>query len=154
MGLEVALVSIAGIATAAKMTTEAAAASEKEKALALQAKEQQLAFQQKSLTNYDLVQKTLDAQEAAMTVRGVGLDSPSFNAIQRQTINIGAKEAANTKIEKSIAESNLETEKANVKNSLFASIFGDVADTSLAAASLYTKSPKAVTETLPQMEAS
>lgn len=152
MGLEtgaIVLATIAGGATLGKMGFEAKAASEKEDALKLQGEEQTLQYQQKTLSNYDVLSKTLDAQEAQMTTRGVAFSSPSFNAIQRETVNIGSKKQANLNIEDDIAQQNLENEKKNVRTTLFAQLFGDVASTSLAATNIAEKLPSK----LPQMEA-
>jgi len=99
-------------------------------AINLQAQEQQLAYEQKSISNLDLVKKTLDTQEAMMTTRGVSMNSSSFNAIQRNTLNIGNKTNENLDIEKSFMDLNIENEKRNVKDKLQADLFGDISDLS------------------------
>lgn len=151
MGLETAAIVMAAVATGAtvgKMGFEYQAAQQREKALDLQAEQQTLQYQQKTLQNLDVMEKVLSAQTAAMTTRGVAFSSPSFNAIQRATLNIGAKKQTNTEIEKSIADENIDIERENVRNSLYAQLFGDTANLAMQGASLYMKAPKQ----LPQME--
>lgn len=151
MGLEVAtigLMAVAGGATVAKMGAEREAAQQQEEALDLQGKQLQIQSQQKQLGNLDTMEKVLDAQTAAMTTRGVAFNSPSYNAIQRATLNIGAKQQANTELEGSISEANLETEKANVQSKLWADLFGDTANLAFTAATLKSKAPTS----LPKME--
>lgn len=151
MGLETAALVMVGVAAAAetgKAISEVASAKQKEQALELNAKEMKLQAQQKTLANYDKVQSVLEAQEAAMTVRGVAFSSPSFNAIQRATLNIASKEQKNIDTEAAITQANIELEKQNVRTTLFAQLFGDVAATASAAAGVYAKAPKK----LPAME--
>lgn len=151
MGIETAAIVMAAVATGAtigKMGMEYEAAQAREKALDLQATQQKLQYQQKTLSNLDVMEKVLDAQQAAMTTRGVAFTSPSFNAIQRATLNIGAKKQSNLEIERAIGEENIDIEKENVRNTLYAQLFGDTANLAMTAASIYTKAPKQ----LPQME--
>lgn len=142
MGLEIAALVISTIATGAKMGEEYNAKQSKENALDLQAEQQTLQTQQKTLSNYDMMQKVIDAQTVQMTVRGTAFSSPSFNAIQRNTLSIGAKQQANTDIEGDIAQSNIETEKANVQDTLYAQLFGDVAGFAAGTASVASKMPQ------------
>lgn len=147
MGIEVAtvaLLAVAAGATVGKMGMEYEAAQEKEKALDLQGQQLQLQNQQKMLGNLDVMEKVLDAQAVSMTTRGVAFSSPSYNAIQRATLNIGAKKQANTEIEGSLAMENLDIEKQNVRTSLYAQLFGDTASLATTAAGTVSK--------LPQME--
>lgn len=130
MGIEVAALAITAIAVGAEATYEAKAAHAKQQALDLEADQMRLQSQQKSLKNYDVMQKVLDAQVAHQTTTGTAFSSPSFNAIQRQTLNIGTKAEKNIDIEQSLAESNIKLEKENVRNSLFAQLFGNVAQIS------------------------
>jgi hypothetical protein len=156
MGLETAaivLLSVSAAATVGKAGMEYAAAQQREHALDLQAEQTELQTQQKQLSNFDVLEKTLDAQEVAMTTRGVAFSSPSFNAIQRATLNIGAKSAKNIDLEGRLAQENVEIEKENVRNSLYAQLFGDAASLASTAAGAYTSAPKlasAVTK-LPEM---
>lgn len=144
MGLEVAAVTLAGVAVGAevlKANEQIKAADLKENALALQAKEMQLQTQQKTLQNYDVMEKVIAAQKAHMTTTGTSFNSPSFNAIQRNTVNIAGKEGRNIETEGELQEENLDIEKANVKNSLYAQLFGDVVETASNAATFATKVP-------------
>lgn len=145
MGLEVAtvaLIAVAAGATVGKMSMEYEAAQQKEKALDLQGQQLQLQNQQKQLGNLDMMEKVLDAQASAMTTRGVAFTSPSYNAIQRATLNIGAKKQANTTIEGNLAMENLDIEKQNVRTTLYAQLFGDVANVAFTAASMGANAPK------------
>lgn len=152
MGLEVAAIAMAAVATGAtvgKMGMEISAADSATQALEMQAKQGELLYQQKTLSNLAMMDKVLDEQTAAMTTRGVAFSSPSFNAIQRATLNIGAKKQKNTDIEQSFYNANLDIEKENVKTKLYASLFGDVASVAGQAFNVYSKTPRK----LPQMEA-
>jgi hypothetical protein len=144
MGLEVAAVVMAGIAVGAKvgqMNMEYNAAQQKEKSLDLQSKQQTLAYQQKTLSNYDVMEKVIDAQTAAMTTRGVAFSSPSFNAIQRNTMNIGSKQQRNIDIENDLSQANIDIEKENVQNTLYAQLFGDVSSLAMEGLGMYSKMP-------------
>jgi hypothetical protein len=144
MGLEVAAVVLAGVAVASKagqMEMEYQASKQKEAALDLQAKQQTLAYQQKTLSNYDVMEKVLDSQTAAMTTRGVAFSSPSFNAIQRATYNVGAKRQKNIDIEEDLAQSNIDLEKENVRNTLYAQLFGDVSSLAMSAIAFGRSAP-------------
>jgi hypothetical protein len=127
MGIEVAALVVAGLAVGAEAAFEVKAANAKEHALDLQADQMRLQSQQKTLKNYDVMQKVLDAQIAHQSVTGTAFSSPSFNAIQRETINIGSKAQKNIDIEESLAAANIKIEKENVRSNLFAQLFGNVA---------------------------
>jgi hypothetical protein len=145
MGLEVAAIAMAAVAvgaTVGKMGMEVQAANEKEQALDLQAKQMALQTQQKTLANYDVMEKVLDAQVAHMTTTGTAFSSPSFNAIQRNTLNIGAKKQKNTDIEGDLAQANLDIEKQNVRSTLYAQLFGDTASIASSAFSVAAKMPQ------------
>lgn len=156
MGLEtgaIVMMAVAAGATVGKMGFEYEASQQREKALDLQAEQQTLAYQQKTLQNLDSVEKVLDAQTAAMTTRGVAFSSPSFNAIQRATLNIGSKKQSNLETENSIAQENIELEKENVRNTLYAQLFGDVSNLAMQGSNIYSKAPKAAPPSkLPQLE--
>lgn len=122
-----ALMVISAGATVAKAATQIGASDEKLKSLDLVKEQGVLAHQQKTLANFDTMQKVLNSQIAQATTRGVGLGSSSLEAIQRNTLNIGAKRQGNLDIEESIFENNITAEKSNVKNTLFAELFGDAA---------------------------
>lgn len=159
MGMETAAIVMAAVSVGAevgKMGMEISAAQKRGEALDLMAKQMKLQNQQKTLANYDKIEKVLEAQEAAMTVRGVAFSSPSFNAIQRATLNIGSKAQKNIDIEGSLALANIEMEKQNVKTTLFAQLFGDVSTIASSAASAMAKAPSmggGAPSKLPQMEA-
>jgi hypothetical protein len=144
MGLEVALVALAGVTVAAevgKAGMQSKSAQEQEHALNLQAKQMQLQTQQKTLQNYDVMEKVLQAQTAHMTTTGTAFSSPSFNAIQRNTLNIGSKKQRNIDIEGELAQENIEIEKKNVRSKLYAQLFGDVAEAAQTAFTVGSKIP-------------
>lgn len=144
MGLEVAAAVMAGVSVASELGKAVAqknAADSKTAALDLQGKELMLQTEQKSLSNYDVMEKVLDAQIAHQTTTGTTLGSPSFNAIQRETFNIGGRRQSNIDIEGDIAQENIKLEKDNVRNTLFAQLFGDVSETAVNAFNAYSKIP-------------
>jgi len=144
MGLEVAALVMGGIFVASevgKSDQEIKAAKAEENALDLQAKQTALQTQQKTLSNYDVLQKVLDAQIAHQTTTGTAFSSPSFNAIQRNTLNIGAKKERNTEIEGDLEEANIDIEKKNVRSKLYAQLFGNAAETAMTAFTVASKMP-------------
>jgi len=145
MGVDVsiALAAISAGATVAKMSAEKEAAQADLSAINQQSRLQSVQYQQKQLQNLDLTEKMISKQTAQMTTRGVAFDSPSFNAVQRDTINTGSKQARNDKLTDSIAQDALNDERRNVKRTLHAKLFGEVAEFSFNAANLVSKLPKA-----------
>lgn len=123
-----AIAVVAGTAEVGKAFMQFKAADAKESALDLQSKQQMLQYQQKKISNLDMLDKITQAQIAQATVRGYSLDSPSFNAIQRESFNIAGRTSKNLDIEESILDRNNAIEKANVKRTLYAQLFGDVLD--------------------------
>jgi hypothetical protein len=138
----IALAVIATAATGAKMYTDVQAAKAANQALDIASKNEQIKTNQKQLANMDVMQKVLDAQQASAGARGYTLNSASLNAIERDTINRGAKEGRNIELEGSIAQTNIGIERANVKRSLFARMFGDVAGLGMNIAGLSQQLPK------------
>lgn len=136
-----ALLVISAGASVVKLGVEANAADEKLKALDLTKEQHVLAHQQKTLANFDTMEKLLQHQTAQATTRGVGLGSPSLEAIQRNTMNIGAKEQSNLDIEENIFERNIDIEKSNVNQTLFAELFGEAAGAASNFAGVKSKLP-------------
>lgn len=97
------------------------------RAIDLQSKQSTLRHQQELLSNYDILEQTLATNLAEASAKGIGLGSPSFEAVERSTINKIAKEERNLNLEESIYQEGLKVEKGNVKNTLYSSLFGDVA---------------------------
>lgn len=122
---------ILGGITVAKAGFEVLGANAKEEQIETQKKQYELQYTQKSLSNLDKLQKVLDAQIAQSTVRGVSLDSASLEAIERNTMNIGARSQRNLNLEQSLIDQNLAMEQSNVKTSLYAQLFGDAATLAL-----------------------
>jgi hypothetical protein len=156
MGLETAGFALAAIsvgATVGKMSAEKEAEEANLSALNQQSQLSALQYQQKTLANLELTDKMLSRQAAQMATRGVAFDSPSFNAIQRETINIGARKEANQKTEESLAQQGISIEKQNVKNTLHAQLFGDASNLALNLVSFGEKVPtRGGTPKLPQVE--
>jgi hypothetical protein len=138
------LLAIAAGAEVLKMGAEVEAAEMKRAAINMQMKETTIQQNQKTISNYDVLQKTLDAQYAQMTTRGVSMSSPSFNAIQRDTLNKAAENQRTINLEGDIARENANIEKANVKNSLYMQLFGDAANAALAFTGVSSSMPSAV----------
>lgn len=144
MGVETATILMATVAAGAavgKGVAQTAAASQKQEALMLESKEKQLESQQKMLSTYSLVEKTIDAQNAAISVRGVTANSPSFQAIERHTFDVGARRLKNLELEEDITQANFRTERENVQSKLYAELFGDVEEGAKNAASIYGSMP-------------
>lgn len=156
MGLEtagaVALAAIAAGATIGKMSAEKEAEQANLSAINQQSKLSALQYQQKTMQNLDLTDKMLSRQAAQLSARGVAFDSPSFNAIQRETLNVGGKKASNLETEQSISQQAFELEKHNVKTTLHAQLFGDAANFAFNAISLADKFPTGGGKKLPSVE--
>lgn len=118
------------------------AAKAQENALDLQAKQNEMLYQQQTLSNLDSLDKVIQHQTAQMTTRGVAFSSPSFNAIQRHTENIAARQQKNLDIQKNILDQNVEIEKRNVRDSLYGQLFGDVTGFGLSFAQLNSVRPR------------
>ena len=131
-----ALLALAGAFQGGKAYFQNEAANEQIEGLNLKSDFQILQSQQKRLSTYSLLEKTLAQQKAEVSTRGVSFGSPSFNAIQRETTNIGQRELGNQEIEQEFMHRNIQIEKSNVRKSLYASLFGDVADLAITGAKL------------------
>lgn len=146
MGLEtaaaVSLAAIAVGATVGKMSAEKEAEQANLSAINRQSKLLTLQYQQKTLKNLDLTDKMLSRQAVQMAARGVAFDSPSFNAIQRETLNIGSRKAANEATEESLGQQALDIERHNVKATLHAQLFGDAATLAFSGLSFAEKFPR------------
>lgn len=130
MGLETAALVVSAVAVAAESAYEIKAANMKKHALDLQAKSMKVETQQKTLKNYDVMEKMLQAQEVHQAMTGTAFSSPSFNAIQLDTLNEGSKRQSNIDIEGSILQANNRMEKQAVGTTLFAQLFGNAASAS------------------------
>lgn len=135
------------IATAAAMEVgegamQAQAAKAQEKQLDLQAKANEVKYQQEVLSNANNLDHVLQRQTAEMSTRGVAFSSPSFNAIQRNTENIAGKQKKNLDLSKDLFDNQIAVEKNNVRNSLYAQLFGDIAHLGLSFAQLQNTRPR------------
>lgn len=158
MGLEegaLALAAIAAGATVAKMSAEKEAEQANLSALNQQSKLTALQYQQKTMQNLEITDKMLSRQAAQMAVRGVAFSSPSYNAIQRETLNVGSRKQTNLDTEESLHQQAIEIEKRNVKSTLHAQLFGDAATLAFNAVGFAEKYPTLGSPTgkkLPQVE--
>lgn len=143
MGAEatMALAAISAGATIAKMSAEKEAEQADLSAINLQSKMMQLQYQQKHLQNLDITDKMLSRQAAQMSTRGVAFDSPSFNAVQRDTINTAVKTSKNLKTEEALGMKAYDIERQNVKDTLHAQLFGDAASFAFSAVGLAKEAP-------------
>jgi hypothetical protein len=143
MGIEttVLMAAISAGATIAKIGAEKEAEQANLSAINVQSKVNNLQYQQKTLQNLDMIEKMLSKQAAQLSTRGVAFDSPSFNAIQRDTVNAGGKKQNNLDTEKSLSDQALDIERKNVKNTFHAQLFGDVANFAFGAVDLNSKVP-------------
>lgn len=135
------------IATAAAMEVgegvmQAQAAKAQEKQLDLQAKANEVKYQQEVLSNANNLDHVLQRQTAEMSTRGVAFSSPSFNAIRRNTENTAGKQKKNLDLSKNLFDDQIAVEKGNVKNTLYAQLFGDVANLGLSFAQLQNRRPR------------
>lgn len=155
MGLETAgfaMAAVAAGATIGKMSAEKEAEQADLSALNQQSKLLSLQYQQKNMQNLELTDKMLSHQAAQLSTRGVAFASPSFNAIQRETVNIGSKKASNLAAEESLSQQALAIERHNVKSTLHAQLFGDAATFAFSAAGLADKFPTGGKKSLPKSE--
>lgn len=126
MGMEIAMMAVSAASAVGEGVSQVDAEHAALTGLNTEGKEQTISYQQKTLANYDSLQKLTDAQTAEASVRGFSLGSASFNAIQRASVNKAAKEQQNLNLTEDIVQNNITTEKKNVADSLFAQLFGDV----------------------------
>lgn len=144
MGMETAGLILAGISVAGevgKAYAQTESAREQQRSLDLMEKQTTLSYQQQKLQSMSSLEKFLDAQVANASVSGFAFSSPTFNAIQRATVNTGMQELSNLVLGENIAKRNIEMERRKVKNTLFAQLFGDVTETAFSAANIWTKMP-------------
>jgi hypothetical protein len=146
-GVEFALAAIAVGATIGKMSAENQAALANLHSIDQQAALSAIQYQEKNLQNLDTIDKMLSKQAAQLSARGVAFSSPSFNAIQRETLNVGARTAKNLRTENAISQESYAIERQNVSNTLHAQLFGDTANFAFGAATYASKVP-----TLPKAE--
>ena len=141
----IAAAAISATSTVLKMESQFAAAESQQKAIEMQQKQRELQLSQERLNVYSAVGKTISHQEAQASVKGVAMSSPSLNAIQRQTMNIGSEKFQNIETEKEMSEYNAKTEQENEQNTLWAQMFGNVGGSAMSFAQL-----KGVSESLPE----
>lgn len=125
MGWQVAFMAVAAGAEVGSAAAQASAAKSRLRSLDTQERQSVLQTQQKQLAAFDSMERVIDAQVAHMTTTGAAFSSPSFNAIQRNTLNIGKRNLRNIELEGDIAKQSFELEKDSVKDSLHAQLFGD-----------------------------
>lgn len=137
----IALAAVGVVAEGFQAKQQAKGADEEEEAVNLQGKEKTIEMQQKQLSNYDVMEKTLDTQTAQAAARGFTLSSPSFNAIQRNTMNVAAKEAKNIDLEQDLNSANTDIEQQNIRDTLHAQFFSDISQAALMGSNVASKFP-------------
>lgn len=142
------LAAVSAGATVGKLSAEKQAEKANLSAINQQSKLLALQYQEKNIHNLEMTQKILERQAAQLSTRGVAFDSPSFNAIQRETLNIGARNASKLQTEESLYKTGLDIERKNVRQTLHSQLFGDTASFAFNSIDLYEKYPKK----LPQAE--
>lgn len=130
IAIPLAVIASAGSAVA-KLSAQEEAEQAQLQAIKLKSTENDITYNQKKISNLDNIDKVIQRQEAQATTRGIALTSPSFNAIQTDTFNIGAKQLTNLDTEKSLYDANTDIEKQNVQDSFQAEVFGDIFDTGM-----------------------
>ncbi len=151
-GVEFALAAIAVGATVGKAAAEVDAEKANLSAINQQAKLSALQYQEKTIHNLEMTEKVLQRQAVQLSTRGVAFDSGSYNAIQRETINVGAKNESKINTEESLAKQGFEIERRNVKANLHAQLFGDAASLAFGGLDFLEKLPKKESGKLPQSE--
>ncbi len=129
MSIAAAWLVMSGVNTFGKAYQQTQAAKQRIKALEFESKQSALAHTQELISNYDILERTISMQQAEASTRGFALNSPSMEAIERDTINKANKAAKNIELEESLFQKNIKVEKKSVKKSLFANLFGDIATT-------------------------
>lgn len=137
-----ALMVIGGVAEGVSAMGSVGTADAEKEELDIKSKQETIQYQQKTLQNYSALQKVTDAQLAEVSAKGVALNSPSFNAIQRDAINTASKQQKNLDLEEDISKKNISIEKQNVNDSLFAALFGGASRTAVSFAGLMSKMQK------------
>lgn len=125
MGIELAMAAIATAGAVGEGVSQVDAEHAALTGLNTESKQQTISYQQKTLANYDSLQKLTDAQTAEASTRGFTLGSASFNAIQRASVNTASKTQKNLDINEDIVQQNITAEKKNVADTLFSQLFGD-----------------------------
>lgn len=148
----IVMAAISAGATIGKMSAEKEAEQANVSALNQQSKLTALQYQQKNMQNLELTDKMLSRQAAQLSTRGVAFSSPSYNAIQRETVNAGARKAANLKTEESLAQQALRIEKGNAKSTLHAQLFGDTSNFAFTAINAAENYPTTSPAKLPKAE--
>lgn len=141
MEAAIALAAVGVVAEGFQAKEQAKGAAREEEALNLEGKEKTIEMQQKQLSNYDVMEKTLDTQTAQAAARGFTLSSPSFNAIQRNTMNVAAKEAKNIDLEQDLNNANVDIEQKNIRDTLHAQFFSDISQAALMGSNIASKFP-------------
>ena len=131
-----AAAAISTAATVAGLYETALSGQSQLEQISIQNKQRELQMTQKKASVYSETEKVLDRQIAQSTVSGITLDSPSFNAIQRETMNISSKNIQNINTEEEFNEYNTKAEKENVRRTTYARLFGESASAGVSFATL------------------
>lgn len=126
MGVEIALAASAAL-TYLQVQTQSSGADLSLKALDLKSKQNQLVAEQKSVDAYSRLNTYLEKSAVSASATGFSSGSASFGAMALAGQSLSAKEIANIETEKSIAEANIDVERANVRTKLKGDLLSDLA---------------------------
>lgn len=107
----------------------------------LQSKQRQLQLTQKKTSIYDQTLKVLQRQTAQATTRGIGMDSPSFNAIQRQTLNLSSENLQNVNTQQELLDYSAKAERESARNTMYAKLFGQAGSMAMSFGALRAGQP-------------
>jgi len=136
------MAAISAAATIGQGVTQVSQASSDKERLKIQEEQMRLETQQRTLSNYDALKKVLAAQIAENSVSGTAPTSASFNAIQRATVNAGARQQKNIELEQDLSEENYDIEKESINKSLYGKLFADAANLGFTGFDIYSKMPR------------
>lgn len=100
-------------------------AQQKQNALKLQQSQIDLQYEQKLSNIQETIRDTLDHQLIVAASRGIGLNNPTFQSFQIDTLRKGRKYINNLNIEKNLSDYNSNVILDNINTSLYANLFGN-----------------------------
>lgn len=100
-------------------------AQQKQNALKLQQSQIDLQYEQKLSNIQETIRDTLDHQLVVAASRGIGLNNPTFQSFQIDTLRKGRNYINNLNIEKNLSDYNSNVILDNINTSLYANLFGN-----------------------------
>lgn len=98
---------------------------QKQNALKLQQSQIDLQYEQKLSNIQETIRDTLDHQLVVAASRGIGLNNPTFQSFQIDTLRKGRNYINNLNIEKNLSDYNSNVILDNINTSLYANLFGN-----------------------------